>query len=49
MARTILREEPNKDTFLAKLGKYIPAEMMALFLFSKGITEGMNLSDWFSQ
>lgn len=47
MARTILREGPDKDQFLAKLAKYIPAEMTALFLFSSGIIDGMNLDVMF--
>lgn len=35
----------DRDKFLAKLAKYIPAEMTALFLFCSGIIESMSLSD----
>jgi hypothetical protein len=35
----------DRDAFLAKLAKYIPVEMTALFIFSSGIIESMSLSD----
>jgi hypothetical protein len=47
MTRTIQRSGSDADQFLSKLGKYIPAEMTALFITASAIIEKAQLSDWF--